>query len=107
MVETQQPAGAPIGLAWYDARDYERVRQVMVDGDSFPPTFAEWDATALRIEMQHGQAGRHVIRVYIDPDEFVARCAKTGREAGARARSAWAGLVAVKAARRKPPAGRT
>jgi len=40
---------------WYRREDYARVREIMADGDRFPPSFDAWEKTAKK---QMGEAKR-------------------------------------------------
>jgi hypothetical protein len=60
--------------AWYRRQDYNRIREIMDDGNRFPATFNEWEKTA---KSQVARAAAHVITikpVILDPEEFVAFC---------------------------------
>ena len=70
--------GAVVGIAWYRPERYNRVREVMADGISFPKTHASWSQKAGRMERELGRQGFAPERVEVDPDEFARWCA--GRE---------------------------
>jgi hypothetical protein len=83
-------ASKPVGLPWYKRADYARLRQIMVDGEEFPPSFDRWQRRAEDSERRLKADGRPVVRVHIDPQEFVAWCATAGRTIDRDARIAFA-----------------
>jgi hypothetical protein len=68
-------SGAVVGIAWYRPERYERIREVMADGVSFPKTHASWGLKARRMERELRRQGFEPARVDVDPDEFARWCA--------------------------------
>ncbi|NLD53377.1 MAG: hypothetical protein GX652_01780 [Burkholderiaceae bacterium] len=66
--------GTVVGIAWYRPERYDRVREVMSDGISFPKTHASWRQKASRMERELGRQGFSPQRVDVDPDEFARWC---------------------------------
>jgi hypothetical protein len=63
-----------IGLPWYCRADYQSVRSMMTDQHSLAPTYDLWLIAAENNESVAQQAGLHVERVIIRPDEFAQWC---------------------------------
>jgi hypothetical protein len=60
--------------AWFRREDYQRIRQIMDDGDRLPPEFDAWEE---RAKAQAEEAARHdliITPIILDPDEFLAFC---------------------------------
>lgn len=87
---------APIGIGWFNREDYPRILEIMVDAEIMPPTHGLWRDAAEAQEMRAKDSGLRVIRVRIEPDQFLAWCADAGLPANAQARMAYASEVAAK-----------
>jgi hypothetical protein len=64
----------PHFAAWFRREDYQRIRQIMDDGDRFPADFDEWET---RAKGQMEEAKRHglvITPVTLDPHDFLAFC---------------------------------
>ena len=85
----QQPIRA-MGIPWFNREDYPRILKVMVDVDVLPATYEGWYYRAERTEREIERSGALVVRAIIDPDEFIAWCAKEGLNIDAKARTAYA-----------------
>lgn len=79
-----------IGIPWYRRADYERIREIMAQRDPVPDSFDEWETQAKRVETHYQRGGQTVVRVYIDPQNFVAWCALRNLHIDAEARMAFA-----------------
>lgn len=80
-----------IGIAWYKRADYQRIREIMADGETLPVTFDRWQSQAERLETRIQRSGKAVFRAYIDPEKFVAWCASRGLDVDAKARMEFSG----------------
>jgi hypothetical protein len=60
--------------AWFRREDYERIREIMDDGDRLPPAFDEWERTAKEQLSQAAANGVTITPVVLDPDKFLAYC---------------------------------
>jgi hypothetical protein len=76
-----------IGMPWYSRDDYPAIRGMMVDQHNLAPTYDQWLMAAENNERVAQEAGLHVVRVMIVPDEFAAWCAQRNLEPGSSARS--------------------
>lgn len=77
----------PHFAAWFRRKDYQRIRQIMDDGDGFPPAFDEWEKLA---KSQVAGAAAHgvVIKpVILDPDKFLTFCRERQIPCNAEARA--------------------
>lgn len=64
-------------MAWIDERDYKALRALLSDGETLPVRYEEWRShVQRRIDMFAAQ-GHTMVKVKIDPDEFVAWCRST------------------------------
>jgi hypothetical protein len=75
---------------WFRREDYDRVREIMEDGNRFPLAFEKWEGTA---KAQVEEAARHGVTikpVILDPDEFLAFCKRKGLKPDNAARATFA-----------------
>lgn len=79
-----------LGMAWYNREDYPRILQIMEDADKLSPTFEKWQYAAHKGERELQAKGTLVIRAIIDPDEFIAYCARHNLKVDAQARMRFA-----------------
>jgi hypothetical protein len=79
-----------VGLPWYRRSDYQRIREIMLDGDIFEPTFDKWQGLAEKAERKFKARGQRPHRAIIEPDKFIAWCAANGREVDAHGRTGYA-----------------
>jgi hypothetical protein len=63
-----------IAVAWYDAAQWARLKQVAEDPDELDDTYEEWQQGAEYIEREFMGRGLEVRRVPIDVDALVAWC---------------------------------
>jgi hypothetical protein len=77
---------AVVGIAWYKPECYDRIREVMADGVSFPKTHASWRQKAGRMERELRRQGAEPVRVDVDPDEFARWCAELAMPPDSEAR---------------------
>ncbi|MBK1709823.1 hypothetical protein [Marichromatium gracile] len=91
MTESQLAA---TGIAWFRPEDYDRCRQLFVDGHKLPETYEEWHQAAQRIHDKLTAEGHRIERAYIDPKTFPAWCAARGLNVDAKARMQFASWVA-------------
>jgi hypothetical protein len=76
--------------AWFRREDYDRIREIMEDGERLPPSFDQWEQLA-KSQVENAKRGGIIIKpVMLDPDKFIAFCrAKKMRHDGpARAKFA-------------------
>lgn len=79
-----------MGMAWYKREDYPRILQIMEDADKLAPTHEKWQYAAHKGERELQAKGTLVIRAIIDPDEFLAYCARHELKVDAQARTRFA-----------------
>jgi hypothetical protein len=83
------------GMCWYRREDYPRIREIMVDAHVLPPTYDEWQRQAERRERAAQDKGLAVIRAMVEPDEFLAWCAREDLNLDANARTMFAAQFAM------------
>lgn len=76
--------------AWYRREDYQRIREIMDDGDKLPATFDEWEIRAKRQMADAARMGFTLESVILDPDEFIAYCRTKNLPRGSQARAEFA-----------------
>lgn len=71
---------------WYRREDYDRIREIMDDGDKFPRTFDEWEKRAKSQKASAAAGGIALVPVIIDPEKFVAFCQRQNLPKGSATR---------------------
>ncbi len=87
-LKKRTPRSLEVGVAWYTADSWERIRNTATDPERFESTFEQWLVMAEDTLHNFVNAGVAPEKVMIDPEEFAASC-KTRRKrnnAAARAR---------------------
>lgn len=90
-----QTAKFGVVFAWYSPEQWDRLREVSVDGDELEATHREWVAGAERafrkLEKKARRRGDAVVkRVFVDVDDLVQWCENQGRAVDAAARAEFA-----------------
>jgi len=85
-----QKARVVTGCAWYRAEQWERLREVSVDGEDLEETYAEWVASAEESLRKMRQVGIYAEKIEVDVEELLAWCRAQGREVDGAARAAYA-----------------
>ncbi|MEH3148001.1 MAG: hypothetical protein PGN34_22285 [Methylobacterium frigidaeris] len=85
-----------VGIAWYRAGDYARLREAMEDSDRLPASFEAWRASAEQVEREVSRSGVAVIRVTIEPDAFLDWCRNSGATPNGSARARYANEIAAR-----------
>lgn len=75
-----------VGVYWIEEADYATAREIFDDGDTLPPTWAEWHKMAVEMETGLKAYGHPVMRVRIDPATFVDWCAARATAPGRQGR---------------------
>jgi hypothetical protein len=70
--------GRVIGMPWYRAEDYSRLRQIVSDPHAMASAFDAWLASAQNNEQVAKDAGFTVVRVLLEPLSFAAWCTERG-----------------------------
>ena len=77
-----------VGVAWYRARDWNRLRQICADPEALEESHGEWLRTANRILREvEKRDGVRMRKVIVDLDELVEFCHREGIALDAKARS--------------------
>ena len=82
-----------VGIAWYRADQWTRLREVSVDVPELEATWSEWHAVAERQLRELQEQGIAPRKVPVDIDDLVRWCESTGSAIDGAARSAYAGLL--------------
>jgi uncharacterized membrane protein len=83
-----------VAVAWYARKNYPRVLKFMEDAHLLPSSYDQWRARAERLVRQTEASGVRVIKVDVDPEEFVAWAKARGLKADANARVEFANEAA-------------
>ena len=87
-------------LFWFrDSADYERMRSLAEDGDTFFSSYSQWLQAAEKAFKQMQKTGR-VIKVEADIDDYISWCNHTGRSINSKSRVAYANAKAFEKLRR-------
>lgn len=84
------------GLAWYKREDYSRIIQIMSDRHLLPNDFDIWLRKAEKGANELRAQGYTVVKVYVQPDEFLVWCKSVGLDVNATARIKYAAFIAGK-----------
>lgn len=78
-------------IAWLASADWRRWRAL--SAKTLQPRFKDWLEAAQRLEQSQQRQGFTVVRVALDPEQFVAWCRETGVEPGSKARGEFAMVI--------------
>ena len=81
------PLGTHVGVAWYDERNWERVKGSSTDPELFEATFDEWVAMAEKTLGNLLAAGVVAEKVLVDAGDLLAWCLAKGLTNGRAARA--------------------
>jgi hypothetical protein len=84
-----------VALAWYDAAQWAKLKQVAEDADNLDDSHEAWRRNAEKFERELRQKGIEIQRVAIDVDALVAWCRAQKKPINGEARSAYAAHVAA------------
>ncbi len=76
-----------VGVAWYTADEWAKVKSTAADPQRFEATFPEWEAMAERTLANLREAGVLAVKSFIVAEELLAWCRETGQVNDASARS--------------------
>src|SRR5450759_3735807 len=85
-----------IGIAWYRAEDFERLKAMFTDGWKLPDTFDSWLEHAQQLCDKLTREGQIVEKAYVDPTAFPEWCRAQGMQMDAQGRMAYANECAAK-----------
>lgn len=88
---------AAAGISWFNREDYPRILEIMVDAHIFPAGYDAWKKRAESDQARAEARGLRVIRVIVDPDEFIVWCASQRMPLDANARRLFAASGAMRA----------
>lgn len=79
-----------VGVPWYSKGAYARLRASFADGARLHETYAGWSAAARAAEAHLVAQGHRVVRVEIEPEEFMSWCSARNVAPNAEARIRYA-----------------
>ena len=85
-----------VGIAWYRAENYDRLKALFTDGWKLPDKFDNWLETAQQLCDELAFEGQIVEKAYIDPIAFPRWCRAHGVQMDAQGRMAYANECAAK-----------
>ena len=86
----------PVGIVWYRAEDYDRLKAMFTDGRKLPDTFESWLESAHNVYDMLTRRGFVIVKAYLDPDTFPGWCRARGMKMNAKARSHFGSDYAAK-----------
>src|SRR5262245_1946975 len=89
------PAPTDVAVAWYDAVQWARLKQVAVDADNLDDSYEAWKRSAESFERELRRKGIEIQRVHIDIDALIAWCPSRNKPINGEARSAYAAQLAA------------
>jgi hypothetical protein len=81
------PAPLVVGVAWYRADQWQRLRSLAADAHVLHDTYAEWEASAMERLADFRARGMLVQPVPVDIDELVQWCRERHKAMDGKARS--------------------
>jgi hypothetical protein len=82
-----------VGVTWYNAASWARVKGAAADPELFEETFAEWEAMAVLALRDFLRSGVQAIKYPVNPDEFFAWCALHNKLNNAEARAEFVSVM--------------
>jgi hypothetical protein len=79
--------GTVIGVAWYRAEQWDRLREISVDRDKLEETYEEWLASAEEALRQIRRSGKYAEKVAVDVGELLAWCRARNLDVDGKARA--------------------
>ncbi|MEJ2609736.1 MAG: hypothetical protein P8179_06495 [Candidatus Thiodiazotropha sp.] len=76
-----------LGVTWYTADAWVKVKSTAVDPDRFEETFKEWEVIANKALEDLKKSGVNPRKVLIDPSQFAAWCMLCNKENSASSRA--------------------
>jgi len=76
-----------VGVAWYTAEQWERLKLLADDPEALDDTHNDWLKNATRNARGLKKRGLKVVKVPIDVDEWAAWCQKNGKSLNGAARA--------------------
>lgn len=82
-----------VGVTWYNAESWARVKAAAADPELFEETFAEWEAMAVSTLREFLRSGVQAIKCPINPEEYLAWCALHNKVNNAAARAEFVSVM--------------
>lgn len=82
-----------IGMAWYTPENYPILLKVFEDAEKFPITYESWLAKAEAGRKSLEVAGTRIIRVDLNPENFLTWCRVNNLKVDSKARMRFVNIV--------------
>jgi hypothetical protein len=82
-----------VGIAWYDATQWAKLKEVAVDPDQLDETHEAWQRTAERTLQQLSAEGLVIRRIPINVDALVQWCRANQKVIDGKARAEYTSLI--------------
>jgi len=82
-----------VGIAWYDATQWAKLKQIAADPDELDESHEAWQRTAERTLQQLAAQGLAVRRIPIDVDALVQWCRADNKAIDGVARAEYTSLI--------------
>jgi hypothetical protein len=82
-----------VGIGWYDAAQWAKLKQVAVDAAELDESHDAWQRNAERTERQLAQRGLVIRRVPVEVDALVAWCRARDKPVNAASRAEYTSEV--------------
>lgn len=89
--------GACISIAWFDAEQWQKLKEIADDADALDSSYEKWLAGAKKLERQLHEQGMHAHRIMLETDALAKWCAARKRPLNSEARSEYAAALARRA----------
>lgn len=89
--------GVCISIAWFDAEQWQKLKEIADDADSLDTSYEKWLAGAKKLERQLHEQGMHAHRIMLETDALAKWCAARKRPLNSEARSDYAAALGRRA----------
>lgn len=79
-----------MGFGWYQAEQWDRLREISVDRDKLQERYEDWVADAERSLQEMRQRGMYAEKIDVDVEELLVWCQAEGLEVNGQARAQYA-----------------
>ena len=84
-----EPEELVVGVAWYQNKQWQRLRAISADSDGLEDTYDEWLRSAEQKFAELVGSGLRVEKVDIDSERLIAWCNERGFEINGQSRSSY------------------
>ena len=87
MSESTEQQNIIVGVAWYRPDQWQRIRDISIDGDEMEDSYEEWLLSAEQFLKEFSGPGKRFEKVDVDSEQLILWCNTRGLEVNAKARS--------------------